>query len=878
MSGHNISPGPALTSGNNDPHHQSTPNQTGRTGRVDTDFAQGLKVAREMYGRMPPAKKAQVDAQWAGSRFKTADGVSPFVKMLAEKIYRRNTNKQPIDLAPRAPGWQQQALRPVFRPPPHLRTPTNRQPAQHVPAEQQQPAPEPRLRLPTAQQQKEARQPNQQELQARQWLANGVRLDGQTPTGVCLPHQQQVRDLQAWGGLPAGSFFAPRVPAAPEVFRESITSETALLPMCTGCAISEGAITVTSDAQDQLVHQVQIVDTCTCAGDIAKIDPVTNQSQHCWFCELGRLEATKRIAVQKRALRKANGEPVRMEPTRHTALSCACGRKVALPELTRKCVGCGGVKTTPFINYAGNALVFLEVSETVRVVQDPVTGQPIPALRTNGIPPSIPRQQLPAFARGASSGLSEFAFDINSSPGRTIDGNDWNRQPKDVKQRTKKRTVGQAFGGASASQAKRPSSKPHASRSIDTSPPCEQTLFDSKAAEELGRLGLKVYLNYHDKDQVVTPARRAEILLRDNLEHRFEVYMTVYTMTASGFAEKDTVVVMTNVHDRYGRVATGAQVVETMRGKGMLSGEETTATPTQASGQSQASRPLNHASLHPLFNGVERVALLQLGFQVHFNGHPEPQKSPPAYRAEVLLRDNLNDKTEVGKLDAALRICGLAGRRLEELMHNITDNGRLEHVSVAAAVERMRAYGVLATATPQTPDAVSARGNTGGLYGTTPRSIGTPFSTHETAPVPPASLISLSIGQEITGGVPDHLIDPRLRRQTTQLVQPAAAPPTTAKLDSPSAFSAQDKHILQTLGLKTIPSVDANCSPAKRAEALFKANEERGRPSELDVVLETCGYLPEAAKMMEREFYEYYEDDATCADLLSFFGAELGGG
>lgn len=620
-----------------------------------------------MYDKMPEAQRVQREAQLAGSRFDKNDKTSPLLKSIIEMLYNIYTGRSTA-----APGQREQSQRLAAKPPSHLRTQTDRRPAQP-----RQPAQKPILLPPIAQQHQGGRLPTQQELQARQLLANGIPSDGQTPASICAPHRQQVRDLQAWASIPAGSYFKTVVPAAPEVFRESVTGETALLPMCNGCAIIEGAITATRDADGQTLHQVQVVDTCSCASAITKIDPATMQSQGCWFCELGRIEAAKQIAMKQRALKDVQSEPLRMASNQQVVLSCACGAAVDLPEIMRKCVGCGGIKTKPFTNFGGNRIIFLEGSEQVTMVQDAVTGKPVASTAATSIPSGVPHHQLPPLTR---------------SDGQDPDGN-----TLDVIRHGKKRTTKEALGSQSVSQAKRTR---YGKTSVQKPSPGERPLFSVEQTTELAGLGLDVFFNFH-KDLVITPAYRAETLLRDNFAHKFDRVSTIHTMLQCGFREETAVSIMASTHDGYGygEVVTGAQILEVVQAQGTISPDSINTIPATEHGTGQEVPPLGHVPLHPLFDANDKNALMKLGYHVPFNGHPEPSKAQPAYRAEVLLNDNVNNKVDVGRLNKALTICGLAGWRLEELIRDVSDDGHIQHVSIADTVGRLRAHGMLQSGT-----------------------------------------------------------------------------------------------------------------------------------------------------------------------------------
>ncbi|KAK5126391.1 hypothetical protein LTR85_010627 [Meristemomyces frigidus] len=909
MSGLNLSGMPASASSTNDRKLTTTASHNGSIGRIESPPAHALRLAWEMYDKMPSAQRTQMESQLAGSRFATDDKTPPHVKMMAEKIHNRFITQRivPAPRAPMAPSQRQHLQPPPVQPASHMRTPPNRRPNQLLHA-QLQPGPKPTILLPTAQQQQKALPLNEQELQARQWLANGVLLDGQTPTSVCLPHQQQVRDLQAWGNVPAGSFFDLHVPAAPEVFRETITSGTALLPMCNGCAIKDGAITVTVDAQGQFFYHVQVLDKCTCACSVTRFTQTTNQTQDCWFCELGRIEAAKQVAVKKRVLKMRNGEPVLMDPTKHVALSCACGGKVDLPEVVRKCVGCGGIKTQPFLNYSGDELDFLEVSDRVGRVLDPTTGQPYPARAMNGIPASISQHQLPAVRRSApNGGLSPLsirpASDFEFPFGQNLDEKDHERQLQDDTQRGKKRTAAQAYVGASASQAKRPDRKPKTSRFIDRPPPGQKTLFESEEAGELMGIGLKVYYNYQPKGLIISPARRAETLLRDNLEHLLGTVGVMAAMLVCGFGEQDALAVMENTPNGYGGIATGAQILNVLKTLGMLAGNSKGAVPVNGHGPSQKPTALGHVSLHPLFNTDDKIALMELGFDVAFNGQADPSNASPAYRAEVLLKDNINRKTEAGKLNEALRVCGLEGWRLQELMRDISDNELLQHVRIADVMARMRTHGMLASGALPAPVAMSANVLTQGaatsMYQSQQQTGDLTATTSaqqlakeewENDPVDAFINADATTLQNVYGmdhgetNAGDSNIDPALlglpysARTTTLRTLPTTDTPAPQQT---FAFSADDLQVLGTLGLHNIPAADVIASlptAAKRAEAVLKSHESSNEELNLEgfaLMLQMCGYAEEEATRMADDYTAYGGSEEKCSDYLEFFEGDF---
>ncbi|RMY07084.1 hypothetical protein D0867_09473 [Hortaea werneckii] len=194
--------------------------------------------------------------------------------------------------------------------------------------------PRPHILQPGAKQHATARLAQPQEQQARVEVARYIQSGGATRAArLCNHHVTQLHELQLWGSAPDKSTFKPAEPCTPAVFNESITRETALMPMCAVCSLREGAITpVGKGPKGEIVFQKQIVDTCTCGTSIFNGD--------CWMCETGRIEAAKRLAIMQRGIGSHNGNSAAAAAS--SVLRCACGQQVMSPEFARSAAKTSG--------------------------------------------------------------------------------------------------------------------------------------------------------------------------------------------------------------------------------------------------------------------------------------------------------------------------------------------------------------------------------------------------------------------------------------------------------------------------------------------------------------------------------------------------------
>ncbi|KAI7316567.1 hypothetical protein KC326_g4319 [Hortaea werneckii] len=246
--------------------------------------------------------------------------------------------------------------------------------------------PRPQILQPGAKQHASARLAQPQEQQARVEVARYIQSGGATRAArLCNHHITQLHELQLWESAPDKSTFKPAVPCTSAVFNESITRETALMPMCAGCSLRAGAITpVGKGSKGEIVFQKQIVDTCTCGTSIFNGD--------CWMCETGRIEAAKRLAIMQREIGSHNGNTAAAAAS--SVLRCACGQQVTSPGLARRCAGCGGIQTAPYGNFYGQEVIFHDGSAAIKELRDAFTGLPLSsAAKTSGQSFLIPQDQ-----------------------------------------------------------------------------------------------------------------------------------------------------------------------------------------------------------------------------------------------------------------------------------------------------------------------------------------------------------------------------------------------------------------------------------------------------------------------------------------------------
>jgi len=177
------------------------------------------------------------------------------------------------------------------------------------------------------------------ELLARQILTTGSIVDfAHRANRICTFHRDltaSIVDPALRGEEPPG-----QVPFYPELLDLTLLEKTALLPICDGCQAAN------------IVQADITFDTCVCATGIVL--------GSCTLCEIGRLTAARKLAIAKRCVTDAQGQPVLAIGSPYIALNCACGTPVnSAVEKARRCVGCGGVATAPYQDMHGHLLHFI---------------------------------------------------------------------------------------------------------------------------------------------------------------------------------------------------------------------------------------------------------------------------------------------------------------------------------------------------------------------------------------------------------------------------------------------------------------------------------------------------------------------------------------
>ncbi|TKA32135.1 hypothetical protein B0A50_01383 [Salinomyces thailandicus] len=613
-----------------------------------TMFKEAWKTANTMYDEMTEQQRAvrerKVLQDPKYEKFRTNDGVSVLKKVLAEDLF--NVQREQATMgqvgrdkdktagkARQSPVTEPQVVRkrPVI--------PSQQWPAvEAVPAVPEKVEPEPLFLQPSSSQTQYTRHAPPQELHARRQLAHGIHSDGATPTPICQHHDKQMRDLQAWSQAPLGRHSSAAAPCSPAVFAESVTSQTALLPMCTACAVDEAALTMIPGAAGRVVYQMEVVDTCRCGSRIT--------GSSCWFCELGRIEAVKRLAIEQRTVAGWIEAPCGF--SRGPKLQCACGKRVPIPEVARKCVGCGGVKTAPFCNFAGCELVFEDGSETVKAGLETSAG-----LSVGGV------EQTCMFQPQEQGGLY------------TTRG---------------KRTAAQAFSNPDLPTQNEPqrtaSGTSRATRKADER---NTALFleSSEVAKELKNGGLDVPSKTCRADEV-TPLLRAEVLLQENRDYMFEKLggLAIYALKLCGFDWDAAVVLFDAVTGSYGERASGAQILDMMRAidwpKCLDAGSEAIVEQPLATQPAGQGTPVGHSSLDVptsdaqqgfAFSQADLAALRDLN--IHHVPPAERLASLPsaAQRAKALLEANTEEEVNLSSASFArlLRLCGFERKQAESM-------------------------------------------------------------------------------------------------------------------------------------------------------------------------------------------------------------------
>ncbi|KAI6837852.1 hypothetical protein KC340_g5861 [Hortaea werneckii] len=391
--------------------------------------------------------------------------------------------------------------------------------------------PRPQILQPGAKQHATARFAQPQEQQARVEVARYIQSGGANRAArLCNHHVTQLHELQLWESAPDKSTFKPTEPCTPAVFNESITRETALMPMCAGCSLRAGAITpVGKGPKGEIVFQKQIVDTCTCGTSIFNGD--------CWMCETGRIEAAKRLAIMQREIGSHNGDPAAAAVS--SVLRCACGQQLMSPGLARRCAGCGGIQTAPYRNFYGQGVIFHDGSAAMMELRDAFTDMPLPS---------------------AAGTAAQASF---RSSGQHL-------PPEDIAN-TKKRKANQTSSSA-APALKRTSQQPvNLRRNAIQRPPSGHVLLfadtpeNENAATALAKMGLRIDLTSCPRE-ALSPTLRVRKLLDSNKDFVFDnrSCQLAKVLVCCGFSAEEAMSLYRPVWDQSGPAARVDQVLDVM--------------------------------------------------------------------------------------------------------------------------------------------------------------------------------------------------------------------------------------------------------------------------------------------------------------------------
>ncbi|KAI6885947.1 hypothetical protein KC360_g5344 [Hortaea werneckii] len=390
----------------------------------------------------------------------------------------------------------------------------------------------PHILQPRAKQNANARLAQPHEQQARGEVARYIHWGGATRAArLCNHHLTQLHELRLWGSAPDKSTFKPTEPCTPAVFNESITRETALMPMCAGCSLREGGITpVGKGHKGEMIFQKQLVDTCTCGTSIF--------NGECWMCETGRIEAAKRLAIMHREISSHNGAVV--DAANPSVLRCACGQQMSTPELARRCAGCDGIQTAPYRNFYGQGVIFRDGSPAIMELRDAFTGLPLPsATETSAQAFLVPQGQDSPPKNGTNP---------------------------------KKRKANQPFSSGSP-VPKRTSQQPVNPRknTIQRPPSGHVLLFadtpeNENAATSLANMGLRIDLTSCLKE-ALTPNLRLQRLLDSNKDFVFDNQncQLAKALVCCGFSAEEAMSLYRPVWDQFGPSARVDQVLDMMR-------------------------------------------------------------------------------------------------------------------------------------------------------------------------------------------------------------------------------------------------------------------------------------------------------------------------
>ncbi|KAI7306517.1 hypothetical protein KC315_g14210 [Hortaea werneckii] len=508
--------------------------------------------AERMFASMTTAQRQEKETALlqnpAYSQLQTGDGVSILKKFLASTMHGvlieqaemvENHSRQvpakdngvqtsaPMQMTssstPRQPLFPKQTPKSSATP--------SKQPSLMTASSSRSVLPRPQILQPGAKQHATARLAQPQEQQARVEVARYIQSGGATRAArLCNHHVTQLRELQLWGSAQDKSTFKPAEPCTPAVFNESITRETALMPMCAGCSLRAGAITpVGKGPKGEIVFQKQIVDTCTCGTSIF--------NGGCWTCETGRIEAAKRLAIMQREIGSHNGNSAAAAAS--SVLRCACGQQMMSPGLARKCAGCGGIQTAPYRNFYGQGIIFHDGSAAIKELRGALTGMLLPSA-------------------GGTAAQAFFMPSGQHSP------------PEDIAN-TRKRKANQTSSSA-APAPKRTSQQPAKLRrnTIQRPPPGHVLLFadtpeNENAATALANMGLRIDLTSCPRE-ALSPTLRLRKLLDSNKDFVFDNRncQLAQALVCCGFSAEEAMSLYRPVWDQSGPAARVDQVLDVM--------------------------------------------------------------------------------------------------------------------------------------------------------------------------------------------------------------------------------------------------------------------------------------------------------------------------
>lgn len=448
----------------------------------------------------------------------------------------------------------------------------------------------------------------------------------------------------------------------PEMFMR----ETALLPICNACLIKEGvAVQIPRSDEAEVMSVVcKPTDTCTCASQVVR--------NKCYSCVATAIQSLKTQAVEDQALmRDISG-----------LLKCACGSPDGISHHARKCAGCSGIKTAPFINLKNQEVEFAH--RTVAIT------------RIGGVSTMPARRQTDASTSQSHDprNITTLADEPTTFP--QVLAQDRGTDPCIPAAQTS--TYRGATNHPSSAREARCSDEKHSS--------VRASNFSARFEGDAGLAAHSAHvLGYLASDQrasnEVTVLQTQTVPLPDyDFFRAYDLDVFVPQEEAGPGSARTSFKCTSMLPAAQSFSPIGLAPIAHQHGGALptFNFNNQAAVDYSLQRPSESRRKPQGRIVQPppghtvLFSPDEATALGRLRLQVHYNFRPRDVSSTPHARAEALFRDNEFADHELDNVAEALRICGFGEADCDEILEEVKTQGKAQAtgLDVLQGLERLK--------------------------------------------------------------------------------------------------------------------------------------------------------------------------------------------